>query len=464
MAYLIVEFTPSSVRGLHVQQGGWRMPTSQLFVEPLRNRTVAEALAGLMRRVGGTPEQVVSVIPREQTMTRMMSVPASDPQELRDIVELSGRTQFPYPAQKVLVDFHVAGQDNGTSTIQLVGCRRELIEQHLAQLRDAGLEPEVVTPSSWGILAWYQWIRRSLNNREPVCVVNVDADHTELVVIQDGRLLFSRVLGEGVRQWQGSFGSLEPLWQELKRSLSGARQDWPGLEIKTCVLTGLGPLEQYKTVVEEHLGASVIVHKATKEWAVASQSQEPVSPVVTLGLGSADPARLVNLLPQEIQRLHARKRLVRTGVQSAWLGLAACWLAVAMLAAHGHRQGKVLSAARAALQQLEATAAELSEQERYIRVAEGVLASRKHAAERLAALLQVTPADVAWKHVAFNRSGRTLVVAGSAPTTRRVLDYVQLLQQAKLWNQVELRYTSRRKMKSEQRTEFEIALQQESKG
>lgn len=463
MASLVLEFTPSSIRGLLVEHGGWRLHTSQLFVEPLHNRTVPEALAALSRRLGAKPEQIISVIPREQIMTRMMSVPASDPDELRRIVELSGRTQFPYPAQKMLVDFHVAGQDNGTSTLQLVGCRREVIEQHLAHLREASLEPEVMVPSSWGILAWYQRIRRSLDGSEPVCVVNVDADHTELVVLQDGRLLFSRVLGEGVSQWQGSFGTLEPLWQELKRSLSGARQDWPGLEIKTCVLTGLGPLEQYKTVVEEHLGASVIVRKSTHGWTVASQSQAPVSPVVVLGLGSAEPDQLVNLLPEEAKRRHAIQRLVRAGTQSAWVGLAACWLIAVMVAVQAHRESKALASAQAVLKQLEVAASDLKEQERYIRVAERVLGSRKQAAERLAALMQVTPEDVAWQHIMFDRSGRTLVVAGSAPTTRRVLDYVQVLQQAKLWDQVELRYTSRRKLKTQQRTEFEIALHQAEK-
>lgn len=447
MNTLIVEFTPSSVRGLLVERGAWRLHTSQLFVELLRTRTVPEALAGLVKRLGAKPNQVISVIPREQTMTRMMNVPASDPEELRRIVELSGRTQFPYPAQKILVDFHVAGQDNGTSTVQLVACRRELIEQHLAHMREAGLEPEIVTPSSWGVLAWYQRVRRSINGAEPVCVVNVDADHAELVVIQDGRLLFSRVIGAG-DQWHG----------ELKRSLSGARQDWPGLEIKTCILTGLGPLDQYKTVVEEHLGASVIVRKSAEGWTLASQSRESVSPVVALGLGSAEPEELVNLLPEEAKRLHARRHLIRAGTQSAWVGLAACWLVVAMLAVQTHRRGKELSATQAALKELEATAAELKEHERFIRVAERVAGSRKQSAERLAALMQVTPQDVAWKNLTFDRSGRTLVVAGSAPTTRRVLDYVKLLEEAKLWGQVELRYTSRRKAKTEQRTEFEIAL------
>ena len=212
MATVVIEVTAASIRCLHVDARGRAPRLRQLLIEPLRSgEAVEEGLGRLVKLLGAPPATVISTIAREQVLTRIMKLPATQASEVTRMVALAGRTRFPYPPQTTIMASEVVEQRAGSTTVQLVACHRDLIEQHLALLRRVGIEPAVVTSSSWGVLSWYRQFGCSPDLPDPVLVINVDACQTDLVLIRAQRIVFSRLLSEGVQEWHAGPDGCERL-------------------------------------------------------------------------------------------------------------------------------------------------------------------------------------------------------------------------------------------------------------
>lgn len=474
MKRVVIEITPTSIRAL-VVAGPRRQPRVEAFlVEPLAGASAAvegaaqnqpaagpvkEALHRILSRVPRKPASVIYAMPREQAITRMLKLPSVRPDEVAQMVALASQTQLPFPRDQAIVDFQVIDQQAGSSTVQVVACHHDVVERSLALFRQEGREPSWVVPSSWGCLAWYQRLGRSLEAREPVLLMDIDDDHVELALIRQDRLLFSRSLSQGVRASSGGSDVATALAQELERSLFSLMKEVPGVEITSGVVTGVGPLESWRQVLAQRLGKPVVIKPAFGAWrSPATSSMPPVSPVVLLGLATAEDGWLINLLPQAVRQAQSHQRrmkeLTLTGALVVASLLAGAWLLSIRVTRQTQAAGQTLHQ----MKQLEVVAKQLEQKEQEIRLVDAILASRRGTAAMLAELFRLTPAETFLESLTFERARGECLVRGSAPTTREVLDYLQHLKQAGPWDRADLRYSSRRNIAGVERTDFEIVL------
>jgi len=441
-------------------EGPWLKPRIRKFaIEPLTGEPNQETLHRLVAGLRPARATVLSAIPRDQVITRLLKLPSTNPDEVAQMVELSGKAQLPYPPDQAVSDFQMLEEHGGTSQVQLVACHRELIERHLALVRQEGVEPAWIVPSTWGCLAWYQRLGRASQLAEPVMLIHVDADHTDLVFIQHGRVLFSRALAQGLHEWQAGTDEPEPLAQEFERSLSSVLKEFPGMTVNSIVLTGLGELDRWKGFFEQRFDKPVIVKEAHGDLRFPEPpTSQAASPVVVLGLAMAEDQWLVNLLPREVRHAQRHRRRMRELAFTGMLLLASLLLGMGLLAARISRQAQFTGHAAAALKELEAVTEQVERKDRDIKLIEQCLASRRATADMLAELFRLTSPEVLFESVVFERARGELVVRGSALMTRQVLDYVHSLEQSDQWERVELRYSARRSVAGQMRTDFEIVL------
>jgi len=481
MRRIVVEVTRTSIRALVVDGSPARPHIRAFAVEPLDGLPATmparpeESKAGGSEGQAGEPSQealrralagcrlakaqVISAIPREQVVTRLLTLPSIHSDELAKMVELSGKAQLLYPPDQVVTDFQVNEQRSGTSTVQLVACHRDWVNRHMNCVSQVGLEPIAVTPSSWGLLAWYHQFGRSPEVHEPILLINVDEDRTDVVLIDHGRLMFSRGLSHGLRAWQRSPDGIGTLVQELRWSCVSLQREFPGIEVNSLIMTGLGPLDQWKGFVEEQLGKPVMIRDAEGSLRIPKHTAtRPASPAVVLGLAMAEERRLVNLLPHEVrQAQHDRCRMRELAFTGALL-LVTLLLGIGLLAVHVNRQAWVVEQAAKALNEVGAVTEQLEWKARTIVLIDTLFASRRRTAAMVAELFGLAAPDILFESLAFERSRGELVVRGSAPTTRQVLDYLQRLDQSDQWDQVELRHTVSHDVSSGTRTDFELVL------
>jgi hypothetical protein len=467
---VVVEWTRSSLR-LAVaagRAGRWRLRT--LASRPLQTADDAvAALRALLANARVAGASVIGVVPREQVITRMVRFPTVHREELSRMVDLYAKSQLPYPPQHSVTDFHLVRQQDGFSTVAIVTCQRHVIETQVVLLRAAGLSASLLTLSSWGVLGWYRLARSGVGRSgrlegssdipEPTLVINLDEARTDLVLLANARLLASRSLGQGTQDWPAADECVELLAVEAERSRIALRKDLPEVEIRSIVLTGVGPLEEWGERLAQRVGLPVTVLPAQSPgWAHAKSLPAAFSSVVLTGLACGELQGALNLNPPEIKLRARHRRQIRELVMVSLLVVAVLALGAGLLAVRGLRQRHLVSQLAHALAELEPQARAVRERMRDLHLLETLLADRRELVELVAGIFRAVPADVHLDTLSFERTRGQLSLRGQAPSTQVALDYVTRLRQLEHVQQADLKYARPRATPAGERTEFEVVI------
>jgi Tfp pilus assembly PilM family ATPase/Tfp pilus assembly protein PilN len=462
MTRIVVEWTRSAIRlAVAVGREG-RMVLREVRSRPLADTgPETEALKALLGALKTQSDEVVVAVSREQAMTRIMKFPSSDPRELAQMVELYAKAQLPYPREQAVVGYAPVSSEGGFSTVTIAACHREVIDRPLASMRELGLVPTVVTLGSWGALGWYRQLKRATKVEEPCLLINVDDTRADLVLVAGERLLLSRSLGEGIREWGPSGDGAERLALEVERSRATIRKELPGTDVRAVMLTGLGPLAQWKDQVAARLGVRVqVVEAATPLTPTTRMSAFEFSPVVAAGLAIAELRQVLDLSPPEL-RLHAsHRRQVRNVAAVGGLLVGVAALGASLLAIQYSRQDRLAHGLSGVVKEIEPTAKRVQEQSRLVQVVRAITDRRRQLASLLTEVLSKTPSSVTLESVAFERSREELTLRGLAASTQTVLDYLQALKGLDGVREVSLRYSTQRVTSLGERTSFELLVLQ----
>ncbi|MBI2496257.1 MAG: pilus assembly protein PilM [Candidatus Omnitrophica bacterium] len=476
-ARLVVEWTRSSVRLALVGGRGPRAAIRAMHCQPITAPgEMTSALSAFLTRAkviptgrfrwpGRPAAEVIGVIPREQVITRVVKFPATERDELAQMAQLYAKAQLPYPKEQVVMDVFLLAQHEGFSTVAIVACQREIIDRQLAPLREAGLSLVLVTVSAWGVLGWYRRAVRPADAREPSLVVNVDDTRTDLVLIAGGRILSTRSIGQGAHDWSALGDVPALLAVEVERSRAAIRKELPDVDVRSLVLTGVGPLPQWRDEIARRLNLPTVVINAkppVRLRAAAGEAPLSFSPVVVEGIAKSDLQRALNLSPAEVRAQVRERRQVRELMVVSALAALALLLGSALLAFQVSRERRMVGRLDDALGRVAPAAKELQEKSRSIQLVGSVLQARRQFAATLAGVFHETPTTVTLEGLAFERGRGEVTLKGHAASTQAVLDYLKGLERAPGVGRVGLKYSARRSGPSGERTGFEVVLYQQS--
>lgn len=460
-ARLVIEWTRSSARVALAEGRSSRARLRALHSLPIGHpEETAESLRTLLRTMRWTSGDVLVSIPREHVLTRVVQFPSAQRGELAQMVELYAKGQLPYPREQIVVDFSVVSSDAGFSTVAIVACQRDVVDRPLALLREARLHPTFVTVSSWAVLGWYRQAARSGDASEPSLIINVDDTRTDVVLIAGDRVLSSRSIGQGAQDW-GSVSSIpELLAMEAERSRSAIRKELPGTEVRSLILTGVGPLAQWHEDISRRLGLSVAVREAPRPFWGGTETPASFSPIVVAGLAASEPSRLLDLSPPDLQGARSHRRKVRELVLVSVLLAAVLALGSSLLFLQVARHRQMTQGLDEALEHLAPQTKLLREKSRSVELVKDVLAGRRELAVVLTGVFRATPSSVTLEGIAFERPRNTVELKGSAASTQMVLDYMNQLERLEGIARVDLKYSTQRSTPSGERTSFELVLHQ----
>lgn len=463
---MVVEVGRTAVRVALAEGRGTRWHIQALQSLPIGGPAdVASTLRAFLGRAKVSPANVIGVIPRELVIARVVKFPTADRSELVQMVQLYAKSQLPYPKEQAVTDFFLLTQAEGFSTVAVVACQREVIDRQLTPLREAGLPASFITVSSWGVLGWFRHAGRLASVATPSLIVNIDETRTDLVLVTDGRLVSSRSVGQGLHELQGAGQTPELLVAEVERSLSAIRQELPELEVRSLVLTGLGPLTQWQEEIARRLGLTVTVMDARqplrlRKDAAPSMPAPSFSPVVVGGLALSELSGLLNLSPPEMHAEVHHRRQVRELVAVSALLIVALGLGAALLSVQVSRQRQVVGQLDQALGDIAPAAKQLQEKNRSVQLVTGILRDRRQLAVTLSGVFRETPASVTLEGLTFERDRRELALKGRAESTQAVLAYMKALERLDEVRGVNLRYSAQRSGSAGDHTSFEIVLSQ----
>ncbi len=165
---------------------------------PADNEAIAAAIKKLVKETGAKSRTIQIALPESKVFTRVIEVPALSERELASAIKWEAEQYIPVPLDQVNVDYSIlrTAVETGTNKMEvlLVGAPKALLDKYLSilelsELTASGAETEIIATS--------RAIARSSPNIKSMMVVSLGAQTTDLAIVRNGILAFTRSLAAG---------------------------------------------------------------------------------------------------------------------------------------------------------------------------------------------------------------------------------------------------------------------------
>lgn len=190
-----------------------------------RPALIAEAMKKLTEQHDLSKETVVVSVPGQHTLARFTKLPPlENKRKIPELVHFEAQQQIPFDMDEVVWDYQVFEDPKaGEIEVGIFAMRRDLLREQLQYLTGINLEPAVVQSSP---LALYNALRYDgICTDEPVCILDIGTQNTDLIVVVEGRSLWTRNIPIGgnaftevlLKTFKLSFGKAERLKREAQK-------------------------------------------------------------------------------------------------------------------------------------------------------------------------------------------------------------------------------------------------------
>lgn len=320
-------------KAVHVPLGEGVNPRDPASLSEFLKRTMAE------HRIR-TRRAVVDV-PRQDAVFNLMSLPKGSLEEMTMMVHVQAGKELPFPKDQAVIDFALARGETagggGMCDVWLAAIRIAVVDRYRQVITGAGLKLERIGLRPYANLAA---LAPEQVAEGRTLMVDVGASMTEINVIQEGRLVYSRAASVsippgGLTEKAGRLGSedsassgeegltrlapMEALIIEVSRTVQAYRASDPGATIDRIVLAGTEGINAHVAArFEEQFGAPTTIYEApaSLRWRKdKGVTAAPFSAAIGLAQGGISPEmQLFDFIhpkePEAAQRVRRRKRPV----------------------------------------------------------------------------------------------------------------------------------------------------------
>ena len=336
-----------SVLSFDQQQGSWAADDGSLTA----------ALQAFAQTHRLAEDRVYTVIPRHDVTTRLLTLPTHDPAEMMSMVQLSAEEFVPFSVHELIIGLCVLeALPSGEARVLAALAHRDVIEGHLALLRQAALVPEKILLSTLCLSSAAVAARPDASGS--CALVHLGSAGLEVIVLDKGHFAYGRGVAT-VQDWSLSgkpmaspktepaeaqaesddlhrgaveapgvldalelepdtladspmpgARALEELAVEVRGSLAAYRRESEdGMRVETVYLCSeWAGVTKASEALSEELGVSCVPADFVKDLIAAGKQHVPVLPAVSLGAAltaQGKAAALVDLTPETITRSRA---------------------------------------------------------------------------------------------------------------------------------------------------------------
>jgi type II secretion system protein L len=179
---LAIEIAGDSVRGALAERN-WNSLAMLEVVEQRRRPDEADLAPALARLLdeAGKPDFVVSALPGELVVKRMLSLPFKDQRRLAQTVPFALEEHLPVGVDESVVAFTRVGQEDDKTLVMAAMVRKDDLRSHLELLARAGINPTAVTLSALALAALLARVRNGHGGT--YLLVDLDQGSTSMVLL-----------------------------------------------------------------------------------------------------------------------------------------------------------------------------------------------------------------------------------------------------------------------------------------
>lgn len=205
-----LDISSSSVKLLELSSHNGRLEIESYGVTPLPPLAVVERKIQEPEQVGIAIKKVVELakpstrhtvaaVSGASVITRKIQMPAHlTPDELESQIMVEADQFIPFPLNEVAIDFEILSpveERPDKNHVLLVACRLETVEDLQDALRFGGLIPKVVDVENYAIERAVSLINPQVDttdNKPLIAVVDIGATMTNLSILHQGEIIYSR--------------------------------------------------------------------------------------------------------------------------------------------------------------------------------------------------------------------------------------------------------------------------------
>lgn len=406
------------------------------------------------------PRHVILAIPRQSVTTKILKLPSQNPLEISDMAGFQATKQIPYPKEEIAYGFNIIGVDpQGFSSVMLVICHKDVIERPLEILRSRGISPVKVTLSSFGLLNWFNSNSELRKKSEsfPLILVDYDTASVDIAIVYMGKLLYTRGLTFGPTEGEKDF---ERLKIEIEKTLTSYEKESETIRAGEAVFTGnVSGLAGLKDELERSLNMKVeIIDPFGRVSAnIAAPKYGPYAALASYSslIGTAVGGEEVDLIPRGLKISRAE------GIKKKKLAISIV-LSIAVVASASitvwnkvHQRELALKALESELKDIAPAAEEIEKMRLSSEVIKSQLSKKSEASDIINELYKIVPANIYL--VLCSYEDEKVELKGTANVLSDVFKLVTILENSAYFQNVKVRYATKRKIGSEELIDFEIS-------
>lgn len=411
------------------------------------------------------PQTIIVSFPRNAVTLRNMRIPSSNPSEIEDMIKLHVGRQVPYAKEEIVSGHRVIGKDSmGYSKVMLAIVHRESIRKVFRILEKAGLYTDRLELSSDGILSWLCRAVKGLDIKslEAFIILDIDYNFSDFVVSTAENILFSRVITQGCEQlvdemkWPKFIGEMkqtivisqgEEVMQKPSRIyISGAVENLKRLASKIEMEFNL-PVHVVEPLANLPL-AKDIAKSPAELFRSASLSS-------LIGLGLDIVKKKINFVLPEAQirkTLRERSRdVIFFGSAMMYFIFIVCGIYLERL----HNRQAYLAILSDRYQKIADESEGLNEKMERIKRIKAKLDTKAFALNYLFEISRLLPQEIVITNMSFQKDEK-LNIKGRARELPDVFKFIATLENSPYFKDIQTRYTTIKKYKDKDVTEFEL--------
>jgi len=188
---------------------------------------VADAIRGLFVTAGVKQKNVVAAVGGRDVIVKKIQMDRMKENDAREVIRWEAEQHVPFDMENVELDFQIldpAGEGLQMSVL-LVAAKRELVENKVSLLTDAGLVPDLIDVDAFALHNAFE-INHPDAMQGMVGLLNIGHEVTNINILEDGVPVLTRDLAIGTRRFREDLqrerglasDEAEKLLQSLERS------------------------------------------------------------------------------------------------------------------------------------------------------------------------------------------------------------------------------------------------------
>ena len=155
---------------------------------------LADSLKELLRKAKiKTKDVTVGLAGHSSVIVKRVSLPEMSEEELSESIKFEAEQYIPFDIEDVNLDFQILGpkEEPGQMDVILVAVKKDIINDFLSVVKEAGLNPVIVDVNSFALENIYE-VNYEIEPDKNVAIVNIGASTINMNILKGGLSVFTR--------------------------------------------------------------------------------------------------------------------------------------------------------------------------------------------------------------------------------------------------------------------------------